>query len=131
VSSPSPEQREYAALLITKATGDQHAAHALAQAAAAPEIIGFHAQQAVEKSIKAILVLAGVPLPRIHDLERLLTLALDTGWPAPPDVADAAWLTPWAVQYRYDEVLDAVDQDAALALADAALRWALEAVETA
>jgi HEPN domain-containing protein len=130
VSSPSPEQREYAALLITKATSDRQAAHALAQAAVAAEITGFHAQQAVEKAIKAILVLAGVSLPRIHDLERLLELASDAGWPAPPDLADAAWLTPWGVQYRYDEVLEPLDQEAALALADAALRWAVDALTT-
>jgi hypothetical protein len=32
VSSPTPEQREYAELLIAKATRDARAAHALAEA---------------------------------------------------------------------------------------------------
>jgi hypothetical protein len=41
VSSPSPEQREYAALLIAKATADQQAAIALARAGVAAELIGF------------------------------------------------------------------------------------------
>ncbi|MEO8969760.1 MAG: HEPN domain-containing protein [Solirubrobacteraceae bacterium] len=82
--------------------------------------------RAVEKATKAVLVLAGVPLPHIHDLERLLSLSADAGWPPPPEVADAGWLTPWGVQFRYDEVIEALDEPAALAAADAAVRWALE-----
>jgi HEPN domain-containing protein len=131
VSSPSPEQREYAALLVAKATGDQEAAHALARAGVVAEVTGFHAQQAVEKAIKAVLVLAAVPLPRIHDLERLLALAAESGWSPPPYVVDAGWLTPWGVQFRYDEVVEALDEDAALAAADAAVSWANEALRTA
>jgi hypothetical protein len=53
-----------------------------------------------------------------HDLERLVALAADCGRPAPPRVADAGWLTPWGVQFRYDEVVEALDEDAALAAAD-------------
>lgn len=131
MSSPSPEQREYAALLIAKATGDQQATHALARAGIVDDVTGFHAQQAVEKATKAVLVLAGVPLPHTHDLERLLALASEAACPPPPGVADAGWLTPWAVQFRYDEVVEPLDQEAALAAADAALRWAVEAIESA
>ena len=36
------------------------------------EIFGFHAQQAVEKTIKAWLSLVGASYPKIHDLEELL-----------------------------------------------------------
>jgi HEPN domain-containing protein len=38
----------------------------------ADEIFGFHAQQAVEKALKAWLTLVGVEYPRTHDLEELL-----------------------------------------------------------
>ncbi len=126
VSSPSPEQREYAALLIAKASADQQAAHALARAQVADEVIGFHAQQAVEKAAKAVLVIAGVRIPHIHDLERLLALASETESPAPALVAESGWLTPWGVQFRYDAVVDVLDQFAALAACDAAVRWAAE-----
>jgi len=34
----------------------------------------FHAQQAVEKSVKAVLVLRGVEFPKIHSLPRLMDL---------------------------------------------------------
>ena len=40
----------------------------------ANEIFGFHAQQAVEKALKAWLSLVDVDYPRIHDLEELLAL---------------------------------------------------------
>jgi hypothetical protein len=32
------------------------------------------------------------------------------------------------VQFRYDEVVESLDTDAALAACDAALRWAVEAI---
>ena len=38
------------------------------------EIFGFHAQQAVEKALKAWVSFIGVEYPRIHDLEELLKL---------------------------------------------------------
>lgn len=128
MSSLSPEQREYAALLIAKATGDRDATRVLAREGLVDDVAGFHAQQAVEKAIKAVLVLAGVSLPHTHDLERLLALAEEAGSPAPPGVADAGWLTPWATQFRYDEVVEPLDQEAAIAAADEALRWAVAAI---
>lgn len=130
MSSPSPDQREYAALLIAKATADRHAAHVLAEADVADVLIGFHAQQSVEKAVKAVLVLAGARLPRIHDLERLLALASQSGSSPPELVADAGWLTPWGVQFRYDEAVEPLDQEAALAVCDAALAWAVQALDS-
>jgi HEPN domain-containing protein len=130
VSSPSPEQRDYAALLIAKATADRQAVHVLAEADVADELIGFHAQQSVEKAVKAVLVLAGARLPRIRDLERLLALAFESGSPPPASVADGGWLTPWGVQFRYDEAVEILDQEAALAVCDLALAWAVEALDS-
>jgi len=47
VSSPSPEQREYASLLIVKAGADLRAVVALREAGLDDELVEFHAQQAV------------------------------------------------------------------------------------
>lgn len=47
----------------------------------------------------------------------------------PPGVAEAGWLTPWGVQFRYDEAPEGLDQGAALDAADAAVRWAVETIE--
>ena len=39
-----------------------------------PESLCFHAQQSVEKAIKAVLVFSGVPFPRTHNIGTLLEL---------------------------------------------------------
>ena len=40
-------------------------------------MVCFHAQQAVEKSLKAMLAASGQPIPRIHNLMRLRRLVED------------------------------------------------------
>ena len=40
-------------------------------------IFGFHAQQAVEKALKACLSIAGLRYSRVHDLEALANLLSD------------------------------------------------------
>ncbi|MBX3364188.1 MAG: HEPN domain-containing protein [Phycisphaeraceae bacterium] len=39
-----------------------------------PGIVAFHAQQAVEKSLKAYLVLRSIPFPRTHQIDLLMEL---------------------------------------------------------
>ncbi|MGH7563709.1 MAG: HEPN domain-containing protein [Gemmatimonadota bacterium] len=68
----------------------------------AEEIFGFHAQQAVEKAIKAWLSLAGRQYPRTHDLEALLVLLEDGGATVPDDFWDLVDLSDFAVQLRYE-----------------------------
>ena len=38
------------------------------------ELLCFHAQQAAEKSLKAVLIHHSIELPRTHNLERLIDL---------------------------------------------------------
>jgi HEPN domain-containing protein len=38
------------------------------------DTVGFHAQQCVEKYLKAVLVLKGVDFPKTHDIGRILAL---------------------------------------------------------
>jgi HEPN domain-containing protein len=47
-------------------------------------LAGFHAQQAVEKALKAVLAHAGVAFRRTHDIAELLDQLEDSGLPAPP-----------------------------------------------
>jgi HEPN domain-containing protein len=67
----------------------------------ADEIFGFHAQQAIEKALKAWLASLSVDFPLTHDLSRLLGLLEDTG----AEMADY-WplveFTVYAVQARYE-----------------------------
>ncbi len=60
----------------------------------------FHAHLAAEKTIKALLVLRGVLLPRSHDLIRLAQL-LPSGDRARFDLEDLAELNPWTIEGRY------------------------------
>ncbi|HTC71778.1 MAG TPA: HEPN domain-containing protein [Solirubrobacteraceae bacterium] len=70
--SPSPEHVEYAETLLRLAESDLQACRVLADASdIADGAVGFHAQQAVEKALKAAIVLTEAELPRMHDLERL------------------------------------------------------------
>jgi len=66
------------------------------------EIFGFHAQQAVEKTLKAWLSLVGVTYPKIHDIEELFALLTDHGENIPDQFRTLIDLTDFAVQFRYD-----------------------------
>ena len=80
----------------------------------------FHAQQCIEKYLKARLIEAGIPFPRSHDLEELLDLSL----PIEPlwevfrnQLID---LTTFAVVFRYPGE-SAVNDMAKIAVADCKL----------
>jgi HEPN domain-containing protein len=122
--SPSPEQIEYAEMLHRLATGDLYACRKLADDAEVDDhIIGFHAQQAVEKALKVALVLADSELPHTHDLELLVEQIKEAGTTVPDELSRTEWLTPWAAELRYDERI-ALDRKAALAAAESASGWA-------
>jgi HEPN domain-containing protein len=97
------QSAELARLLLQKAKQDQYAMNRLLDDPAAPdEVIGFHAQQAVEKMIKAVLALHGVDYRRTHQLEELADILDDSGISYPPELSEAVALTPFAVEFRYD-----------------------------
>ena len=65
------------------------------------EIVGFHAQQAAEKTLKAWLTLLGESFPLTHDLDYLLRRVEGRE----PDVGRFEQLVeynPYAVQFRYE-----------------------------
>ncbi len=71
----------------------------------ADEIFGFHAQQAVEKGLKAWLAQLGVEYPRTHDLSLLLS-ALARRGQAMESLHALIELNAYAVQYRYEAFED-------------------------
>ncbi len=77
------------------------AAHLLTMGMGCPaEIVCFHAQQCVEKYLKAVLILSGVDFPKTHDLERLVDLLpkeVNVGLSA----GEQAELTDYATGVRY------------------------------
>ena len=68
-----------------------------------PEQICFHAQQAAEKDLKAILLRKGIEFPLIHDLEELLEIARQGKIQLPEWAENIATLTPYAVETSVSE----------------------------
>ncbi len=111
-------------MLLRRAQGDLQACRVLADDTDIEDnIVGFHAQQTVEKALKGALVLAGVELPRTHDLAVLVDQVEAAGTKVPDELASIDWLTPWAAELRYDEAT-ALDRAAALGVAQSAAEWA-------
>jgi HEPN domain-containing protein len=122
--APTPEQRDYAELLLEHATSDLDACRVLMAAEdMRDDVVGFHAQQAVEKALKVALVLANLDFPRSHDLRALADIATENGVAVPGWIEEARWLTPWAAQLRY-EMLEPLDRYAAFSTASDAVAWA-------
>ena len=62
-------KKEYAAQLLVIAKGDLGSAKVLlASCAGRQENVCFHAHQAIEKALKAVLVWLQIPVPLVHDL---------------------------------------------------------------
>ena len=80
----------------------------------------FHAQQAIEKALKALLTASEIPFQRIHDLSRLLDQALPL-LPALESFREGlATISNYAVDTRYPEVTsDPTRQEAVEALTTA------------
>ena len=90
----------------------------------ADAIIGFHAQQAIEKALKAVLTLEGVAVPRTHDLRFLLEQLEAAGVAVPDDVRAGQAMAPWAVEFRYGDVVDDdLERAAAVRLVSTVVSW--------
>ena len=86
----------------------------------------FHAQQAAEKSVKAVLLRSSVAFPPTHNLSVLFAL-LPEEVPLPQNLAGIVGLTVYAVSARYpDEIDEATEAEhrEAVALGRAAVQWA-------
>jgi len=95
---------EHARRLLAKAREDEYVLKHLADDPRAPDApLGFHAQQAVEKALKAVLAAHGVEYPLTHNLAMLAAALAEANCGAPPDAADLPRLTPFGVALRYDE----------------------------
>lgn len=66
------------------------------------EIFGFHAQQTVEKLLKAWLSSLGIKYERTHDLQNLFSLLRDNNQIVPANFEELDYLTDFAVNFRYD-----------------------------
>jgi HEPN domain-containing protein len=90
----------------------------------------FHAQQAAEKSIKAVLVYLGIEYPKTHSIKWLIELL-------PPDIHRtddlivSTKLSSYATILRYPGEIEPATEDKyleAIQLAEAVVEWAEEII---
>lgn len=127
VSLPERDPKAEAAVLARKAENDAKAMQLLApDQEVSDEIVGFHAQQAVEKWLKAVLGSRGVEFEYTHDLHRLIAEVTAAVGEFPFDIPEVVALTEHAVPLRYDEILDTepLDRRATVTLVDEVGEWA-------
>lgn len=125
------DQQDLAEQLLGLATDDEAALRAMVVVPAVTDaIVGFHAQQTVEKALKSVLAARGVEFPFTHDLRALMDLCDSAGFPVPPALAEARRLTPYAVAQRYgtSDPGDVTRAEAA-SWAAAAVAWARPSME--
>ena len=107
---------ELARGLLHKAHNDMIGAEATLQTGEALDVVCFHAQQAVEKSLKALLAAHGIPYPFTHDLGDLLDLLAQHGQGVGLQREIIEPLTEYAVAMRYDDTLTPSEEEAQEAL---------------
>ncbi len=129
------DERQDALTWLGFALGDLGAARSQSGRRVRPRIVAFHAQQAAEKAIKAILTSTRTDFPKTHDLARLMDL-LPANPPVPTSADDLEWLSYFGTAGRYvmDDVMAGSEpgwEDAAQAfrLAEEILDWARDAAE--
>ena len=78
------------------------------------ESAGFHAQQAAEKFIKALLVRHQTPFPKSHSIALLRGLVERTDKALAARLSPADSLTPYGVEFRYPGELEPVSRNQGL-----------------
>ena len=127
MSSQELEPGQLAALLARKATEDAVALREFeGNSNIADSILGFHAQQAIEKWPKAVLADKGVDFEYTHDLRRLIELLEEIGINFPFITGEIVMYTEFAVPLRYEDLLDIepLDRGATVTLVNEVEAWA-------
>jgi HEPN domain len=124
---------DLAQLLMEKAAGDEKILFRLIDEDDIPDDgLGFHAQQAVEKMIKAVLAHNEVAYERTHNIAYLLKLLDSASIPKPDQAGDLPNLSPWAAELRYARRPEAVTDRAEMrSLVEHTKTWAEAQLATA
>jgi HEPN domain-containing protein len=124
-------QADLARVLLALARDDDIALRALIDGKGVSDaVIGFHAQQAVEKSLKAVLAAQALEFPYSHDLDGLVELCVDAGVEVPSDLSGVEALSPFGVQFRYGAFEPArLERKQAVRWSEAAVTWAARVVD--
>jgi len=95
------------------------------------ETLCFHAQQAAEKSVKAVLIHFGITHDRTHNLRTLLS-QVQVACAVPQSVIEAAGLSDYAVAMRYPGERESIEEEeylTSIAMAERVVRWAERIVD--
>jgi HEPN domain-containing protein len=90
------------------------------------EDLCFDAQQAVEKSLKAILINLNQSFPNTYSIGNLLKLIEEAGVVIPKNINQAKLLTTYAVDARYPgdyEPVNKEEYEEALKIAEDVFKW--------
>jgi HEPN domain-containing protein len=87
---------------LQKADSDLAGARRILEGPGPYDIVCFHAQQAAEKCLKAVLAPSGDPIPRIDELGDLADLARAAAPGLEVDVGKLPEIAPFAIELRYD-----------------------------
>ena len=90
------------------------------------EDLCYHAQQASEKALKALLLWKIHKFPYTHDLSELLGLLEQNGIVLPDSIKDCAGMTEYAVEGRYpgfNEPLSESDWKNSVKKAEEVINW--------
>jgi len=99
---PDEVRRDLVKRWIQQADQDLEAAEVLLRdGSRLRPIIAFHAQQAAEKYLKAVLVGHQVDFPKTHDIGKVLDLVAGPEPDAAAALQEATLLTPYGVEVRY------------------------------
>ncbi len=123
---PQHDRLDLARVLLARAVDDETLVRKVnSDTDVADAIVGFHAQQAAEKLIKAVLAARGVVFMKSHALGYLIGLVEENDIEAPAELSEADVLSPWAVEFRYEgDEPPALDRLAALSLVEKLRTWA-------
>ena len=95
------------------------------------EQLCFHAQQAVEKALKSVLISRGIDPPYSHSIQTLID-QMPSDVHFPERLLDAVELTPYAVMTRYPGEMEPVlpeDYARALDLTRDVVAWAASLIQ--
>jgi len=110
---------------LAKAEDDLRAAELILAAGddGPSDAAAYHAQQCVEKCLKALFVRRGVDCPRTHDIAMLVALLSEAGI-EPPDLSaeEQVCLTAYATSIRYPGDYEPVSREEAVAAVVSARR---------
>jgi HEPN domain-containing protein len=102
MKSPEEVKSEFVREWLSKVNADLLASrHLLKEESKLAFVSAFHAQQAVEKALKALLVWHQIEFPKTHDIRQLLDLLTSPEPELSKELDEASSLTDYAIEHRY------------------------------